>query len=100
MSLERDTPLSAEYPKAFRKQWPRTKAKAERAFRHAQRQALDARNADAPISRETTRKWPQPRLGEVVAGNAQRRARLQVSPRKSAAARARRALRRGRSGSR
>jgi ribosomal protein L35 len=34
LSLERDTPLSAKYPKAFRKHWPRKKAAAEgRALR-------------------------------------------------------------------
>jgi hypothetical protein len=100
LSLERDTPLSAEYPKAFRKQWPRTKAKAERAFRHAQRQALAAGNEDATVVRETVRKWPQPHLGEVIAEKAQRRARLQASPRKSAATRALRTLRRGQASSR
>ena len=100
LSLERDTPLSAKYPKAFRKQWPRTKARAEREFRHAQRRALEAGNADMPVSRETVRKWPQPRLAEVIARKAQRRAKLEVNPRKPAATRARRAQRRGRPSSR
>jgi hypothetical protein len=96
LSLDRDTPLSAKYPKAFRKQWPLRKAKAQRAFRRAQRKAVDGGEADAPVARETVRKWPQPRLGEVVARHQQRRAALQIAPRKSAAARARRAQKRGR----
>jgi len=100
LSLERDRPLTAEYPKAFRKQWPRTKATAQRAFRHAQRQALDAGSEDATGVRRRVRKWPQPRLGDVVATKLQRRVRLEAIPRKSAVARHRRALRRRRAGAR
>lgn len=95
-SLARDTPLSAKYPKAFRKQWPRVKAVAERAFRHARRRLLDAGDEDATVRREVVRKWSQPQLGEVIASHAQRRAGLQANPRKSPAARARRAMRRRR----
>lgn len=98
LSLGRDTPLSAKYPKAFRKHWPRKKAAAERAFRHAQRQSLAVGDEDLAIRREEIRKWPQARLGEVIATRAQRRAKLQRTPRKSAAARARRARRRSRLG--
>lgn len=98
LSLERDTPLSAKYPKAFRKHWPRKKAAAERAFRHAQRQSLAAGEEDPAIRRHQVRKWPQPRLGEAIAISAERRARLQETPRKSPAARARRARRRRRLG--
>jgi hypothetical protein len=96
LSLERDTPLSAKYPKAFRKQWPRTKATAERALRHAQHRALAAGNEDAGVERKVVRKWPQPRLAEVIAGKARRRAKLQRAPRKAAATRARRARKRRR----
>jgi hypothetical protein len=96
LSLERDTPLGAKYPKGFRKHWPRKQAAAERAFRHAQRQSLDTGNADAAVRRRTVRKWSQAKLGEVIAVNAERRAGLQETPRKSAAARARRARKRRR----
>ena len=95
-SLARDTPLAAKYPKGFRKHWPRKKAVAERAFRHAQRQSIAAGNDDPAVRRRTVRKWPQAKLGETIAANAQRRAGLQETPRKSAEARARRARKRRR----
>jgi hypothetical protein len=94
LSLTRDHPLSAKYPKAFRKKWPCMKAHATRAQRHAQRTALEANpDDDVPVRRATVRKWPQPSLGEVIES---KRARRTQQPRKSLAARARRRTRRGR----
>jgi len=92
LSLERDRPLSAEYPKAFRKSFPVKKAKAERAFRHAQTRAV-AVGDDVVVRRRAVTKWKQATLGEVVAKKLERRAGVAV-PRKSVAARTRRALRR------
>jgi hypothetical protein len=73
LSLERDTPLSAEYPKGFRKKWPRKKAAAERAFRHALRQRLVAGDETPAVRRKIVRKWRQPPLGEVIASRARKR---------------------------
>jgi hypothetical protein len=98
LSLARDTPLVAKYPKGFRKHWPRKKAVAERAARHAHRQAVAAGNDDPVVRRKVVRKWPQPKLGEAIAVRAERRAKLRETPRKPAEARARRARKRRRLG--
>jgi hypothetical protein len=97
LSLERDRPVaSSEYPKAFRKQWPRKKARAERARRSADRQALTVDPAGfVPARRKRVRKWGTATLGEVIADKLERRAKLRAEPRKSAAARERRRRRRG-----
>lgn len=99
LSLTRDHPLLAKYPKAFRKSWPKQTRSAERARRTADRIAL-ATDADdfVPTRRESVRKWGGAPLGDVIAGKLERRARLRENPRKSAAARERRRLRRGRRG--
>jgi len=40
-SYKKDHVVWAEYPKAFRKKWPRKKAKANRTQRHKQRRLLE-----------------------------------------------------------
>jgi hypothetical protein len=97
LSLARDRPLVAKYPKAFRKKYPRKKAYAEGARRSADRQSLAADPLGfTPAPRELVRKWGAPSLGDVIAGKKERRARVAAEPRKSAAARERRRLKRGR----
>jgi len=97
LSLERDHPLWAKYPKSFRKHWPQKVARAERSYRHAQKQALATEHDPADVYRPVVRKWvgAAAPLGEVIVEKKARRARLASEPRKSPAARARRARRRG-----
>src|SRR5512138_1629113 len=89
ISLARDRPVMSEYPKAFRRNWPRKKAYAERARRHNAKQQLStyagasaaagATNASATdvaetadttdlgeIRRERVVKWGTATLGEVI----------------------------------
>jgi hypothetical protein len=97
LSLARDNlSTTGEAPHALRNHWKRKKRSAERARRTAERVALEARpDAFAPVRRRTVRKWGWARLG--VAIDAKRKARAEpAAPRKSAAARERRRLRRGR----
>lgn len=119
LSLERDRPVMAEYPKAFRRNWPRKKAYAERARRHNAKQQLStyagaaaaagATNASATdvattaddtdlgqVKRERVVKWGTSTLGEVIPAKIARRAALQQNPRNSPAARERRRRRRSR----
>lgn len=97
ISLARDRPVSSEYPKSFRKQWPRKKAFAERARRTAERQALTTDPGGfAAVPRRRVVKWGTITLGEKVAVQLERRAALREQPRNSAAARERRRKRRGR----
>ena len=97
LSLAKDTPLGAKYPKAFRKKWPVKKARAKRSFRHAQRHALERDpDNDVPPTTRFPRKWGQATLGEVIVAKTERRAAVAANPRKSPAARARRQARRSR----
>jgi hypothetical protein len=97
LSLARDRPLVAEYPKAFRKQFPRKRTYAEGARRSADRRGLAADpDGFTPVRRATVRKWGAPILGDVIAGKQRRRAKVATQPRKSPEARERRRLRRGR----
>ncbi len=69
LAYERDHVAPAEYPHAFRKQWPRKKARAGRAYRRKVRQLLRAAGADAPVAavrREEMRKWGTVPLRESV----------------------------------
>ncbi len=96
LSLERDHPVAAKYPHAFRKTWSVKKRAAERARRTAERVALAADPHDlAPVRRREVRKWRVPPLGEAIATKQARRAGLREQPRKAAVARERRRLRRG-----
>jgi hypothetical protein len=96
LSLDRDTPLSAEYPKAFRKHWPKKKALAERRRRRHDRTALRKKGEEmVPARHAPPEKWKQAPLREVIARKLARRAAVREQPRKSAAARERRRKRRG-----
>jgi hypothetical protein len=66
---DRDHVTPAEYPHAFRKQWPRKKAKAERAARRKVRQVLQASGEDTAatvVRREPVRKWASISLRESL----------------------------------
>jgi len=95
LSLARDNlSTTGEAPHALRKHWKKKKRSAERARRTAERVAVEVRpEAFAPVRRRTVRKWGGPRLGEAIA--VKKAARADQTPRKSAAARERRRLRRG-----
>lgn len=69
----------SEYPHAFRRKWPRKKARAEQAFRRTQRQALEgiphrveeehldeAQDRFIAVHRQPVRNWGASPLGEVV----------------------------------
>jgi hypothetical protein len=69
LAYARDHVTPAEYPHAFRKNWPKTKAKAERAARHKARQVLEATWDDAVVGmirRKRVRKWGSISLHECV----------------------------------
>jgi len=95
LSLARDNlSTTGEAPHALRKHWKKKKRNAERARRTAERVVLEVRPDDfAPVRRRTVRKWGWQRLGEAI--TAKLEARSDQTPRKSAAARERRRLRRG-----
>jgi len=98
LSLARDNlSTTGEAPHALRNHWKKKKKRsAERARRTAERVALDVRpDGFAPVRRRTVRKWGWTRLGVAIAAKLEARAEPQT-PRKSAAARSRRRLRRGR----
>jgi predicted ribosome quality control (RQC) complex YloA/Tae2 family protein len=76
-SLERDHPLLAKNPHAFRKGWPLKERSAQKAFRHKVTQAL--RRAQGPadpvveervdvagVRQKRIRKWGGAPLGEVI----------------------------------
>jgi predicted ribosome quality control (RQC) complex YloA/Tae2 family protein len=76
-SLERDHPLQAKNPHAFRKGWPAKERSAQKAFRHGIKQAL--RRAQGPadrlveervdvadVRRRSLRKWTPAPLGRVI----------------------------------
>jgi hypothetical protein len=96
LSLARDSIVGGETPHALRKHWGKKKRSAERARRTTDRVAL-ATDPDgfAPARRRIVRKWGSAKLGEVIAAHQERRAKLQEAPRKPAATRLRRRLRRG-----
>src|ERR1043166_7104005 len=97
LSWTRDSVMrSGEAPHALRRHWGKQKRSAERARRTAERVGL-ATDAEgfARVRRRTVRKWGVSRLAEAIAGKQERRAALQETPRKSAAARLRRGARRG-----
>jgi hypothetical protein len=95
LSLARDNlSTTGEAPHALRNHWKKKKRSAERARRTAERVAIEVRPDDfAPVRRRTVRKWGWSRLGEAIA--TKKEARADQTPRKSAAARQRRRLRRG-----
>ena len=97
LSLARDNLMtSGESQHALRKHWRKKKRNAERVRRTGERVALAVQPDDfAPVRRPRVRKWGYARLGEEIAAKRERRADLQVNPRKAAAARKRRRLRRG-----
>jgi len=85
---------TGESPHALRKNWKKKKRGAERARRTAERVALETRPDDfAPVRRRTVRKWGYKPLGDALVDKLKKRA--DQTPRKSAAARERRRLRRG-----
>jgi len=94
LSLARDNlSTTGEAPHALRNHWKKKKRTAERARRTAERIVLEVRPDDfAPVRRRTVRKWGWQRLGEAIAAKLETRA--DQTPRKSAAARERRRLRR------
>jgi hypothetical protein len=97
LSLTRDSIVGGERPHALRKHWGKKKRGAERARRTAERVVLATHPEQfAPARRRTVRKWGSAKLGEVIAANQERRTKLLKAPRKPAAARLRRSLRRGR----
>ena len=81
-SYQKDHVAWAEYPKAFRKKWPRKKAKANRIQRHKQRQLLnvvsDVETAIdtevVTVVRHTVKKWngSSMPLGKHVIGKQKR----------------------------
>lgn len=84
LSLERDHPLLAEYPKAFRKKYPRKRRKAQKGLRTKVSQELhrasgphDEALADRVVPerfrRKEVRKWGAAQLGEVIKSKQERR---------------------------
>jgi hypothetical protein len=96
LSLARDNlSTTGEAPHALRNHWKKKKRNAERVRRTAERVALAVQPDDfAPVRRPTVRKWGYARLGEDIARKLEGRAASSKKPRKSAAARERRRLRR------
>ncbi len=84
LSYERDHFSPGKYPKGFRKNWPRKKARANRAFRRKVAQLVDAslhRNASSSdelavehVKREHVEKWVIETLRERVERTQVRRA--------------------------
>ncbi len=95
LSLARDNlSTTGEAPHALRTHWKKKKRSAERARRTAERVVLELTPEDfAPVRRRTVRKWGTVKLGAAIAAKLEKRAT--ATPRKSAAARARRRVRRG-----
>jgi hypothetical protein len=96
LSLARDNlSTTGEAPHALRNHWQKKKRRAEHGRRGAERVALATRPDEfVPARRKTVRKWDWKRLGEAIADKLE--ARANQTPRKSAAARKRRRLRRSR----
>ncbi|MBL8045312.1 MAG: hypothetical protein JNL09_02165 [Anaerolineales bacterium] len=87
LSLSKDHVVLAEYPHAFRKSWPKKKARANQVYRHKIRQALStqydvdridlAESAVKAIVRKPIQKWDVVSLGERVNNKLEvRRSRL------------------------
>lgn len=97
LSLARDSIVGGgEAPHALRNHWGKKKRTAERARRTAERVVLVSDpDGFAPVRRRTVRKWGSATLSDAIAGKQERRAKLRATPRKSAAARGRRKVRRG-----
>jgi hypothetical protein len=95
LSLARDNlSTTGEAPHALRNHWKKKKRSAEHGRRTAERISLAVQPDDfVPVRRRTVRKWGWARLGDAIA--AKLKARANQTPRKSAAARERRRLRRG-----
>ena len=95
-SYKRDRYVRAEYPHAFRKQWPRKKAYAQRKYRHQTRQAVQAATPDKisadelddidveSVRRVPIRKWGFPgettaRLEDIIQQRLERRAQAALT---------------------
>ena len=84
LSLERDHPLLAKYPKRFRKTWPVKRRKAEKGLRGKVSQELqravgtnDESQSENVLPerfvRKQVRKWGSLPLGEVIKAKRERR---------------------------
>jgi hypothetical protein len=64
LSLTRDRIIDAKWPKAFRKNWPKKKARAERSYRRTVKQGLKSPDLDETEERllnsrrKPVKKWP------------------------------------------
>lgn len=99
LAYERDVVDAwGENQKAFRKTWPKKKARLQRSYRREWRESLRSQDSDAiddrAIRRTPHMKWTGPRLGEWVQNREERAERLRQDPRKSTEARERRRQRR------
>ena len=82
LGYERDHFSPSEYPKAFRKNWPLKKAKANRSYRHSVKSELTKAGEDADVKgfrRESLRKWSVETLRERVEYTLARRGRRHSS---------------------
>jgi hypothetical protein len=85
LAYEREYFSGGEYPKQFRKGWPRKEARASRALRRTVHQVLASANRVGPnfatdidvsgIRRKRVRKWGAETLGHRVARKQERRRR-------------------------
>src|SRR5260221_8207391 len=90
LAYGRDHVSPAEYPHAFRKTWPRKRAKTQRAARCKVQEVLDATSDDkiaAAVPRKRVRKWGRISLRESVAIKKSKREQM-VGARKARQARA------------
>ncbi len=85
LDYERQHFSSGKYDKAFRRQWPRKKARAERTYRHKVTQMLTRNNVNdaeenqtdtASLKRETIRKWSIGNLRDRVQGKLEKRQQM------------------------
>ena len=83
-SLEKDHPLQADAPKAFRKKWPKAKRAAEKMLRskirdelHELKRGINQEDIDANdtsrYKRPVLRKWQCAPLGEIIERKHERR---------------------------
>jgi hypothetical protein len=91
LAYERDHFHVPEYPHAFRKTWPRAKARAQRAARRKVREVLKTANDDTAlrcVRRGTVKKWSgaSMTLREIVQRKQQKRKEM-VGTRKARQAR-------------
>jgi hypothetical protein len=73
LSLDRDTVDESDMPHAFRRNWPRKKARAERAYRHAERARIVASDLDGATRRVEVRKRRPMTLRESIGERLSRR---------------------------